>query len=75
MRVSKLMSLLSRLDPDEPIVFQFLLQEHTNFTPEEFDRIADYLEDSDSFGDETARMLKDWCFEALDCLEQDGVGV
>ncbi len=76
MNVSKLMDLLSTLDPDEPIVFQFLLHEHLNldYTAEEFERIADYLEDSDSFGEETARVMRDWCEEALDCLEQDGKG-
>lgn len=75
MNVSKLMDLLSTLDPDEPIVFQFLLHEHTSidYTAEEFQRIADYLEDSDSFGEETSSVLYRWCEEALDCLEQDGV--
>ena len=75
MKVSTLMGLLSRLDPEEPIVFQLLTQEHADYTPEEFQRIADYLEESDSFGDETSRVFYQWCEEALDCLEQDGVGV
>jgi hypothetical protein len=73
MKVSTLMGLLSRLDPDEPIVFQLLTQEHADYTPEEFQRIADYLEDSESFGEETYRVFYQWCEEALDCLEQDGV--
>ena len=75
MRVSKLMDLLSTLDPDEPIVFQFLTQEGGDYTKEEFQRIADYLHDSTSFGEETSRVFFQWCEEALDCLEQDGVGV
>jgi hypothetical protein len=74
MNVGKLIELLGLFDPDEPVVVQFLLAEHTDYSAEEFEAIADYLEDSDSFGDETARVLKDWCREALDCVEQDGVG-
>ena len=75
MTIEKLIDLLKTYDPNEPIVFQFLVQEHTNYTPEDFERIADYLEDSDSFEEETARVMRDWCEEALDCLEQDGVAV
>ena len=73
MTIEKLIDLLKTYDPNEPVVFQFLTQEDGDYTPEDFERIADYLEDSDSFGDETARVMRDWCEEALDCLEQDGV--
>jgi hypothetical protein len=77
MTVGKLIELLKLSNPDEPIVFQFLLHEHVDkdYSAEEFETIADYLEDSDSFGDETARVLRAWCEEALDCVEQDGVGI
>lgn len=64
MTVGRLIDLLKLSDPDEPIVFQFLLAEHTNYSPEEFEAIADHLEDSDAFGDDTARVLKDWCEQA-----------
>lgn len=75
MTVGKLIELLKLFKPDEPVVFQFLLHEHVDrdYSLGEFEQIADYLEDSDSFGEETARVLRDWCGEALDCLEQDGV--
>ena len=69
MTVQKLIDLLKLSDPNEPIVFQLLLQEHTNYTPEKFEAIADHLEDSDSFGDHTARVLKDWCVEAEYAIE------
>ena len=70
MTVGKLIELLKLSDLDEPIVFQFVLTEHTLYTPEEFEKIADYLEDSDSFGDETARILKDWCRLATMRMEE-----
>jgi hypothetical protein len=71
MTVGKLIELLKLSNPDEPIVFQFLLQEHTNYTTDTFEAIADHLEDSDSFGDHTARVLKDWCVEAEYALEEE----
>ena len=61
MTVQKLIDLLKTFEPDEPIVFQFLVAEHTSYSPEQFEEISDFLEDSDSFGDDTARVLKNWC--------------
>ena len=72
MTVGKLIELLKLSNPDEPIVFQFVLAEHTNYSISEFEAIADYLEDSDAFGDDTARVLKDWCEEAENNLEEEG---
>jgi hypothetical protein len=69
MTVQKLIDLLKTLDPNEPIVFQFLIAEHTNYFVSQFEAIADYLEDSDSFGDNTARVLKEWCVEAEYAIE------
>jgi hypothetical protein len=46
-----------------------LVAEHTSYNPEQFEAIADYLEDSDSFGDDTARVLKEWCETAVDEIE------
>ena len=69
MTVQKLIDLLKTFEPDEPIVFQFLLAEHTSYSPEQFEEIADYLEDSDSFGEDTARVLKEWCETAVDEIE------
>lgn len=73
MTVGKLINLLKLSDPDEPIVFQFLLAEHTGYSASEFEAIADYLEDSDAFGDDTARTLKNWCEQAeIDLEDEDG---
>jgi hypothetical protein len=71
MQVGRLINLLQTLNEDEPIVFQFIIAEHTLYTSEEFEKIADYLYDSDSFGDDTARVLKNWCEEAEYALEKE----
>ena len=72
MQVGRLINLLQSLNEDEPIVFQFIIAEHTLYTSEEFEKIADYLYDSDSFGDETARILKEWCRVAIGRLKEKG---
>jgi hypothetical protein len=72
MTVGRLINLLQTLNEDESIVFQFIIAEHTLYTSEEFEKIADYLKDSDSFGDETARILKEWCRVATLRLEEKG---
>lgn len=73
MTVGKLIELLKLSDPDEPIVFQFLLGEHValDYTAEEFEAIADHLEDSGPFGDDTARVLREWCDQALQEIEEE----
>lgn len=73
MTVQKLIDLLKLSDPNEPIVFQFVLAEHTSYSVEQFEEIADFLEDSDSFGDDTARVLKNWCETAEYELEGEEV--
>lgn len=70
MTVQKLINLLETLDPEEAIVFQFLITEHTTYSASEFEEIADYLEDSDAFGDDTARVLRNWCEQAEYDLEE-----
>lgn len=64
MTVGKLIELLKLADPDEPVVFQFLLAEHTDYSVSRFAELAEHLEDSDAFGDYTARMLKEWLVNA-----------
>ena len=70
MTVKKLISLLETLDPEESIVFQFLIAEHTDYFVSQFEAIADYLEVSNSFGDHTAGVLKQWCIDAEYALEE-----
>ena len=69
MTVQRLINLLKIYNPDEPIVFQFLLAEHTSYSPEQFEEIADFIEDSGPFCEDTARVLKEWCETAVDEIE------
>jgi hypothetical protein len=69
MTVQRLINLLKIYNPDEPIVFQFLLAEHTSYSPEQFEEIADFIEDSGPFGEDTARVLREWCETAVDEIE------
>lgn len=75
MTVKQLIELLQISDPDEPIVFQFILQEHTDYSAEEFEAIANFLEDSGPFGEDTARVLKDWCEDAVQEIESENEDV
>jgi wyosine [tRNA(Phe)-imidazoG37] synthetase (radical SAM superfamily) len=70
MTVGRLINLLQTLNEDEPIVFQFLIAEHVNYSAEDFERIADFLKDSGPFGEDIARVLKEWCGEAFDNLDE-----
>jgi hypothetical protein len=75
MNVGKLKALLDGYLDEDPIVFQFLVLEHADYTAEQFEGIADYLAQNDNFASDSSRLMFEWCEEALDCLEQDGVGV
>jgi hypothetical protein len=71
MNVKRLISLLQSLDPEESIVFQFLIAEHTTYSASEFEEIAEYLEDSEGFGEDTTRVLRNWCEQAQYDLEEE----
>lgn len=68
MNVGTLRKLLETYSDDEPIVFQFIVAEHTSFSKDEFREIANYLEDSDQFGEDTAEVMTAWIAEADDVL-------
>lgn len=67
--VGQLIRLLEKNhDINEAIVFQFMVAEHTDLTDEEFEPVADYLMDNDSFGDELSDTFNEWIAEAQDVL-------
>jgi hypothetical protein len=51
-------------DPDEPIVFQYLVADHTHYPTDEFDRLAEKVMDSNTFGDNSTRFFMDYLAEA-----------
>ncbi len=62
-------------DLDQPIVYQFVLADHTDLDTEQFDQVADYLMDNDQFGEESSELFSSWISEAMDVIldaqEQD----
>ena len=55
---------------DEPIVFQYMVQEYTPYLPDEFAEISNYLMNNDSFGDESSQFFRAWMSEAASIIEE-----
>lgn len=58
-------------NPDEPIVFQYMVQEYTSYLPDEFEEISNYLMNNDSFGEESAEFFTGWMSEAAAIIEEE----
>lgn len=58
-------------NPDEPIVFQYMVQEFTSYLPNEFEEISNYLMNNDSFGEESGEFLRAWMSEAMGIIEEE----
>ena len=56
---------------DEPIVFQYMVQEYTPYLPDEFAEISNYLMNNDSFGDESSQFFRAWMSEAMSIIEEE----
>jgi hypothetical protein len=57
-------------DPDEQIIYQYVVQEHTDLDEIEFPEVAEYLMDNDNFADETSEMFTGWITEAQSVLAE-----
>jgi hypothetical protein len=55
-------------DPDEQIIYQYVVQEHTDLDEIEFPEVAEYLMDNDNFADEASEMFTGWITEAQGVL-------
>ena len=44
-------------DPEEAIVFQYLVEEFTPYTPAKFEKLAEIVMDSNTFGDESTQLF------------------
>jgi hypothetical protein len=70
--VKQLISLLQENhDPDEAIVFQYLVQEHTSYSPEEFENLAEIVMDSPDFGSDTTQFFLSALEEAEYSLDEE----
>lgn len=64
--VKQLIQQLEQHDPEEAIVFQYLVEEHTPYTPAKFEKLAEIVMDSNTFGDESTQFFLNALEEAED---------
>jgi hypothetical protein len=55
---------------DEPIIFQYVVADHTDLDSDTFEEVADYLMGNDQFGEDTTEVFKSWITEALDIVQE-----
>jgi hypothetical protein len=62
--------------PEDSIVFQYIVADHTKYSEDEFTEIAEYVMDNESFGEEMTEIFHAWITEGADVLatvaEQEG---
>lgn len=68
--IASLIRHLKEYDPNEPVIFQFAVAEHTDLDPDRFEDVAEYLMDNDSFGEESINFFHSWIAEAQDVLDE-----
>lgn len=69
MTVEKLISLLSTLDPNEGIVFQYLTAEHAGYDEATMRDIGEILTNDPDFGSESSYFLQRWIDDAAEELK------
>lgn len=70
--VNTLIKQLQLLDPEEPILFQYLTTEFVGYGTEDFSNIVDYLDDNSQFADDSVEVFRSWITEAASVLEEVG---
>lgn len=68
--VASLIEQLKTHDPNEAIVFQYMVAEWTSYAPEDFAEVSNYLMNNDSFGDESSQFFRAWMSEAASIIEE-----
>jgi hypothetical protein len=58
-------------DPDEPIVFQYLVADHTAYNLGEFEKFAEFVMDNAQFGQEATDLILYWLGVAEDRSYQE----
>lgn len=58
-------------NPDDSIIFQYMVSEYTSYTEEKFQPIAEYIMDNESFGEESSEFFTAWITEANDVLLEE----
>lgn len=65
--VKDLIEQLSTIDPTTPIVFQYLLPEHTEFSTNDFSNRVEAL-DSTDFADDMSFQMNNWLDDMSDLI-------
>jgi len=68
--VANLIEQLKTHDPNEAIVFQYMVADWTSYLPSEFEEVSNYLMNNDSFGDESSQFFRAWMSEAMSIIEE-----
>jgi len=68
--VANLIEQLKAHDPNEPIVFQYMIQEYTPYFADEFEDITNYLMANDQFAQDSAELFIGWMSEARSIIEE-----
>lgn len=68
--VKTLIEQLQRLDPTEPVLFQYLVSDMVGHSKADFANIVDYLDDNPNFGEDSVELFIGWITEAADVLEE-----
>jgi hypothetical protein len=68
--VANLIEQLKAHDPNEPIVFQYMVQEYTPYFADEFEDITNYLMANDQFAQDSAELFISWMSEARSIIEE-----
>lgn len=81
MKIDKLINYLEKFDKDEQVIVQIFTSDATLYEPEQFDKIANYLDYNEQFGEDTTELFLSWMSEANsiineleDCIHCDGKG-
>lgn len=73
MKVKELIEQLSSHDPEEPVLVQYLLAEHTYLSETQLEMIVEYLEQETYFADEISIAFDSWIEIAQErILNDDG---
>ncbi len=66
--VASLIEQLKTHDPEEAIVFQYMIAEWTSYAPEDFAEVSNYLMNNDQFGQDSTELFQGWMSEAFDII-------
>lgn len=58
-------------DKNQPILYQYLLAEHTSVPVEDFENVVEYLENNGNFAEDVSDVFLGWVTEGNDVLLEE----